>query len=463
MALFESIASVLDHHCHSTPKLLVLNNAPKPPDPYTNLTSPTVKSEIVLNRSTLGVVNSPISVGTLLVYADVIELSLLHNVNKLFFNTDSYLDQITLNFGSLILVALAISPQRTPRFGVGDLSEPRPILLIKSSFQRNVKGDQHTTVFQFQIWDTRLSWKGQARETNIKSQKSVPHGFSHVFNQPAQHFCVIYGPSHTTTGSHFNYSLCHFMNTPTRIYVSAGMTTAFRLVTGGLMGIKVWNGNTYWSRGLMISSVHPVNLKWRYLRKSATEMKGHPHNGSWGLLATSIGVVNISSAHDLIIDLYFSKTYEMGVEYNIVNSSVVPFFFTGDAMEGCLINYYVIWLKIYKHQIQMKQRQTRIGIYEEIQLGCTFGIKSDMWVFKGSLVKLINAIQMQNHIGHKRCRIKGSDDTQPTLNAKVLQWIQCLIAKLDKVFKNQSPLRQCQNCHTQQRIDYEMNMSKSQH
>ncbi|KAJ0704513.1 putative beta-galactosidase [Helianthus annuus] len=168
------------------------------------------------------------------------------------------------------------------------------------------------------------------------------------------------------------------MNTPTRIYVSAGMTTAFRLVTGvillaafrifafchdtalckGLMGIKVWNGNTYWSRGLMISSVHPVNLKWRYVRKSATEMKGHPHNGSWGLLATSIGV---------------------------------------------------------------------------------------------------------NHIGHKRCRIKGSNDTQPTLNAKVLQWIQCLIAKLDKVFKNQSPLRQCQNCHTQQRIDYEMNMSKSQH
>ncbi|KAJ0841344.1 hypothetical protein HanPSC8_Chr14g0629301 [Helianthus annuus] len=70
-------------------------------------------------------------------------------------------------------------------------------------------------------------------------------------------------------------------------------------------------------------------------------------------------------------------------------------------MEGCLINYYVIRLKIYKHQIQMKQRQIRIGIYEEIQLGCTFGIKSDMWVFKGSLVKLINAIQMQNHIGHK--------------------------------------------------------------
>ncbi|KAI3817586.1 hypothetical protein L1987_11381 [Smallanthus sonchifolius] len=41
---------------------------------------------------------------------------------------------------------------------------PNPNMLIKSSFHRNIKGDEHTMVLQFQIRDTRLSWKG--RTTN---------------------------------------------------------------------------------------------------------------------------------------------------------------------------------------------------------------------------------------------------------------------------------------------------------
>ncbi|KAJ0890839.1 hypothetical protein HanRHA438_Chr09g0428311 [Helianthus annuus] len=71
---------------------------------------------------------------------------------------------------------------------------------------------------------------GQARETSCQSPSWVPYGLLHVSYQPAHQIGVISGTSHTTSGSHFDYSMCHIMNTPSCLYVSASVTTSFRIL-----------------------------------------------------------------------------------------------------------------------------------------------------------------------------------------------------------------------------------------
>ncbi|KAI3817587.1 hypothetical protein L1987_11382 [Smallanthus sonchifolius] len=204
----------------------------------------------------------------------------------------------------------------------------------------------------------------------------------------------------------------------------------------GQMGIKVWIGNAYWriggtgsligngllntykkvvvksiwlywQEGLMIIYVPRLDMEWRFVRKKSKELK---------------------------------------------------------VIDGSLIDYYEF--NFYKRQSQMKLSQRGIGIYKEVKLDCTFGIKTTMWVFEESTMKLNNAIQMQNHKSQRRWRIKCYGDTQSNVKVKLLKRFQCLITGLDiigQVFKNQCPIRQSQICHSQQRIDYAMSMSQSQH
>ncbi|KAM0041097.1 hypothetical protein Hdeb2414_s0011g00362291 [Helianthus debilis subsp. tardiflorus] len=110
VALVESTASNMDHQCHFAPKLFVVDKTPDSPDPCTNFPSPSIQSEIELTISSMGVLNGPITL----------------------FDTELYPGQITLDFGSSILDAPVFSHHLTPRFGVGNISEPQNYYIIVS-------------------------------------------------------------------------------------------------------------------------------------------------------------------------------------------------------------------------------------------------------------------------------------------------------------------------------------------